>query len=60
MQAFFWSDAQITAELDRIMDQAVADVTAMSRERKVDMRGAAMMVAVERVAGATSLRGLYP
>jgi glutamate dehydrogenase/leucine dehydrogenase len=42
------------------MDQAVADVTAMSRERKVDMRGAAMMVAVERVAGATSLRGLYP
>jgi glutamate dehydrogenase (NAD(P)+) len=60
MQAFFWSDEQITAELDRIMDSAVADVTDMSRARGVDMRGAAMMVAVERVAGATTLRGLYP
>jgi glutamate dehydrogenase (NAD(P)+) len=60
MQAFFWSEEQVNAELDRIMDDAVADVTAMSRERSVDMRGAAMMVAVDRVAGATSLRGLYP
>jgi glutamate dehydrogenase (NAD(P)+) len=60
MQAFFWSDEQISAELDRIMDGAVADVTAMSRDRGVDMRGAAMMVAVERVARATTLRGLYP
>jgi glutamate dehydrogenase (NAD(P)+) len=60
MQAFFWSEEQIAAELDRIMDDAVTDVTAMSREHSVDMRGAAMMVAVERVAGATTLRGLYP
>jgi glutamate dehydrogenase (NAD(P)+) len=60
MQAFFWSEEQVAAELDRIMDGAVADVTAMSHERGVDMRGAAMMVAVERVAGATTLRGLYP
>jgi glutamate dehydrogenase (NAD(P)+) len=60
VQAFFWSDEQIRAELDRIMDDAVGDVTAMSHERGVDMRGAAMMVAVDRVASATSLRGLYP
>jgi glutamate dehydrogenase (NAD(P)+) len=60
MQAFFWSEDQVRAELDRIMDDAVADVTAMSRDRSVDMRGAAMMVAVGRVAGATTLRGLYP
>jgi glutamate dehydrogenase (NAD(P)+) len=60
MQAFFWSEEQVRAELDRIMDDAVADVTAMSRDRSVDMRGAAMMVAVGRVAGATTLRGLYP
>ena len=36
------------------------DVLAMSEAKSVDLRGAAMMVAVERVAGATTLRGLYP
>jgi glutamate dehydrogenase (NAD(P)+) len=60
MQAFFWSDAEIAAQLDRIMDDAFSDVMAMSQQKGVDLRGAAMMVAVERVAGATTLRGLYP
>ncbi|HET6746293.1 MAG TPA: Glu/Leu/Phe/Val dehydrogenase [Candidatus Limnocylindria bacterium] len=60
MQSFFWTDAQIGGELERIMDGAFADVLAMSEAKSVDLRGAAMMVAVERVAGATTLRGLYP
>jgi len=60
MQAFFWSDEQIGAELERIMSAAIEEVMAMSRTAAVDPRGAAMMVAVNRVAGATSLRGLYP
>ena len=60
MQAFFWTDAEIIGELERTMDGAFADVLAMSRAKSVDLRGAAMMVAVERVAGATTLRGLYP
>ena len=60
IQAFFWTDDQIRGELERIMDTAFADVMAMSRSHGVDLRGAAMMVAVDRVAGATTLRGLYP
>jgi glutamate dehydrogenase (NAD(P)+) len=60
IQSFFWTDAQIAAELDRVMDAAMADVVAMSEAKAVDLRGAAMMLAVERVAGATQLRGLYP
>jgi glutamate dehydrogenase (NAD(P)+) len=60
MQSFFWTDAEVVAELERIMDLAFADVLAMSEASSVDLRGAAMMVAVERVAGATTLRGLYP
>lgn len=60
MQAFFWTDREIAAELDRTMDEAFAGVLAMSDAKNVDLRGAAMMVAVERVANATSLRGLYP
>jgi glutamate dehydrogenase (NAD(P)+) len=60
MQFFFWSEEQVTAELERIMDAAIDEVMAMSRSASVDLRGAAMMVAVNRVAGATTLRGLYP
>jgi glutamate dehydrogenase (NAD(P)+) len=60
MQAFFWAEGEVTGELERIMDGAFADVLAMSHAKSVDLRGAAMMVAVDRVAGATTLRGLYP
>jgi glutamate dehydrogenase (NAD(P)+) len=60
MQSFFWTEQEITGDLERIMDGAFADVLAMSQAQSVDLRGAAMMVAVERVAGATTLRGLYP
>ncbi|MGH2401069.1 MAG: Glu/Leu/Phe/Val family dehydrogenase [Candidatus Limnocylindria bacterium] len=60
MQAFFWSEAEITAQLDRIVDEAMAEVQAVTLSEKVDLRAAAMMVAVARVADATTLRGLYP
>jgi glutamate dehydrogenase (NAD(P)+) len=60
IQSFFWTDAQIAGELDRVMDAAMAEVVAMSEARDVDLRDAAMMVAVRRVAQATQLRGLYP
>ncbi|MEA2651679.1 MAG: glutamate dehydrogenase [Chloroflexota bacterium] len=60
MQAFFWSEAEITDQLDRIVDEAMAEVQAMASAESVDLRGAGMMVAVARVADATTLRGLYP
>jgi glutamate dehydrogenase (NAD(P)+) len=60
MQAFFWTETEIAGELDRIMDEAVAGVQAMAEAERVDLRSAAMMLAVSRVAEATSLRGLYP
>lgn len=60
MQAFFWAEGEVGSELDRIMDDAFAGVMAMGESHKVDLRGAAMMVAVGRVAEATMLRGLYP
>jgi glutamate dehydrogenase (NAD(P)+) len=60
IQSFFWTDEQSSEELERIMDAAMAEVVAMSEAKSVDLRGAAMMVAVKRVAEATNLRGLYP
>ena len=60
MQAFFWTESEITDQLDRIVDAGMAEVQAMADAEQVDLRAAAMMVAVSRVADATTLRGLYP
>ena len=60
MQSFFWTEERINESLKEIMDRAFQAVHAMSERHEVDMRTAAYMVAVARVAEATMLRGLYP
>jgi glutamate dehydrogenase (NAD(P)+) len=60
MQSFFWTEARINESLKEIMDRAFESVHEMSERHEVDMRTAAYMVAVARVAEATTLRGLYP
>jgi glutamate dehydrogenase (NAD(P)+) len=60
MQSFFWTEQRINESLKEIMDRAFASVREMSDRHEVDMRTAAYMVAVARVAEATTLRGLYP
>ena len=60
IQSFFWSDEQINDNLREVMAGSFEGVLKMSRSEGVDMRSAAYMVAVNRVAEATQLRGLYP
>jgi glutamate dehydrogenase (NAD(P)+) len=60
MQSFFWTENRINESLKGIMDRAFESVHVMSTRHEVDMRTAAYMVAVARVAEATTLRGLYP
>jgi glutamate dehydrogenase (NAD(P)+) len=60
MQSFFWTEERINESLKEIMDRAFEAVHQMSDRHEVDMRTAAYMVAVARVAEATTLRGLYP
>jgi glutamate dehydrogenase/leucine dehydrogenase len=60
MQSFFWTESRINESLKEIMDRAFESVLSMSQQHEVDMRTAAYMVAVARVAEATTLRGLYP
>jgi glutamate dehydrogenase (NAD(P)+) len=59
-EAFFWTLEEINARLRRIMTRAFDDVQRMSREHEVDLRTAAYMLAVGRVAEATLTRGIYP
>jgi glutamate dehydrogenase (NAD(P)+) len=55
-----WSEAVVNAKLKEIMDRSFGEVLTMARLQEVDMRTAAYLVAVKRVADATALRGLYP
>ncbi len=60
LQFFFWSAPEIEAKLKEIMDRAFDTVAAMAEEHKVDLRTAAQMLGISRVAEATALRGIYP
>lgn len=60
LQVYFWNEATILKELDRIMSKAFADVHDVAEKQKIDYRSAAYVLAVERVAQATRSRGIYP
>jgi glutamate dehydrogenase (NAD(P)+)/glutamate dehydrogenase (NADP+) len=46
--------------LEKVMTRAVRDVLKIHLDRKVNMRLAANMLGVSRVAEACRIRGLYP
>jgi glutamate dehydrogenase/leucine dehydrogenase len=58
--AYFWSIDEINARLKRIMVNAFQDVLRFSRQHEVNLRLAATMLGVNRVAEATLTRGIYP
>lgn len=60
LQNLFWREATINARLKEVMVKSFSDVLSMSKKHKIDMRTAAYMVAVHRVAEATLTRGIYP
>lgn len=60
LQRFFWTEKEINERLNSIMIKAFKEVLTVSIDRAVDMRTAAMIVAVKRVAEAVMVRGLYP
>ncbi|KQW53585.1 glutamate dehydrogenase [Nocardioides sp. Root1257] len=59
-QAFWWSADEVEARLATRMDIAWRAVNAHARRLGVPLRAAATALAVERVAQAHLLRGLYP
>ncbi|MDE3230924.1 MAG: Glu/Leu/Phe/Val dehydrogenase [Chloroflexota bacterium] len=60
LQSFFWDEAEIERQLDRVMERAYADVTEMARTHGVDLRMATHMLAIQRIADSTGARGIYP
>jgi glutamate dehydrogenase (NAD(P)+) len=55
-----WSEEVVNSKLTAIMVRSFGEVVAMAEREECDMRTAAYLLAVDRVAQATALRGLYP
>ncbi|QLY24868.1 Glu/Leu/Phe/Val dehydrogenase [Bdellovibrio sp. KM01] len=58
--ALFWDEDEVNAKLKTLITKAFDKGYAMSKEKNVDMRSAAMAVSVQRLEKAMLLRGLYP
>jgi len=59
-QAFFWEEDEVNHRMKKIIKKSFAEVLQISQKEKVDMRTAAHMIAVRRVASAMAHRGIYP
>ena len=60
LQFYFWKESEIIARLQEIMTRAFTRVWNVSKKENVDLRTAALMEGVRRVADAHQIRGLYP
>jgi len=58
--SFFWEEDEVDKRLERAMVKAYRHVAETAKKHKCSLRDAAYIVAVGRVAEATSLRGLFP
>ena len=60
LQNFFWEEDEVNKKLERIMKHSFAQVYATMQQHKTDMRTAAYIIGVKRVADATVMRGIFP
>jgi len=60
LQEYFWKEDEVNAKLKEIVDKAFDETWHVHTSRGVSMRMAAYGLAVQRVAEATTTRGLYP
>lgn len=58
-QGFFWNEQLVNGRLEEIMVNAFRDVISYAERHKVHNRCAAYMLALDRVAFAIKLRGIY-
>ncbi len=60
LQRFFWAENEINERLETLMKRSYRAVAQKADEQETNMRMAAYLLAVARVAEATELRGVYP
>jgi glutamate dehydrogenase (NAD(P)+) len=60
LQAFMWSETEVTDKLFRILEHSFTHVIKRAKDHKISHRTAAMAIGVERVVKAKHSRGLFP
>lgn len=60
LQWFFLESSEVQARLHDVMQRSFEEVWALADRRQIDLRSAAYLLAVQRVADAISLRGIFP
>ncbi len=60
LQFLFWEEEEVNDYLQRILTKAFAEVLQTSHQEKVDMRTAAYIIALRRLASAMAWRGIFP
>lgn len=60
MERYFWEKKEVNQKLEKITTRSFNRVLELSSQKKVSMRMAALMIAIDRVAEAMRVRGLYP
>jgi glutamate dehydrogenase (NAD(P)+) len=58
-EGYYWSEDVVIQRLLEVMKRAFSETYTYAREHKVNMRTAAYMVAIDRVAAVHTLRGVY-
>jgi len=60
LQELFWDEDDVNRRLERVMVKAFTDVHATAKKHDADMRTGAYILAIDRVATATRVRGIWP
>jgi glutamate dehydrogenase (NAD(P)+) len=60
LQYYFWRESEITSRLQEVMTRAFNRVWALGTKEGTDLRTAALMEGIKRVAEGYRVRGLYP
>ena len=58
--SYFWTESQINERLEQTMQIAFRSVHETAERYQTDMRAGAYILAVDRVAEATRVRGIFP
>lgn len=60
LQQFFWTEEEVNQNMERIMVRSFGQVMRTAQEKKVNLRTAGLIRAIDRVAEALMTRGIYP
>jgi glutamate dehydrogenase (NAD(P)+) len=60
LQSFFWDEPEVNQKLERILIRSFDEVWSFSRDRDLSLRLGAYGLAVDRVARAVQVRGVFP